>query len=164
LIQLSLGKMLQSGSSQIASMIRTMRTGLRKKVDSEMKIRERKKVIQKHIERVEKQTEIAPDPKVKKQEKKKEEASTAVMETIAAPSSILPKQDEAPVQLDFRDMSENFILPPLTLLESPSTESTVDKKELVEKSKVITSKLAEFSISGSVTEIHPGPVVTTFEF
>jgi DNA segregation ATPase FtsK/SpoIIIE, S-DNA-T family len=165
LIQLSLGKMLQSGTSQIAAMFRTMRTGLRKKVDSEMKIRERKKVIQKHIERIEKQTEIAPEPKLKKSDKKKEDI-TGVTETTVAPASsaIVPRQEEAPVQLDFRDMSENFILPPLTLLESPSTETTVDKKELVEKSKVITNKLAEFSISGQVTEIHPGPVVTTFEF
>ena len=29
---------------------------------------------------------------------------------------------------------------------------------------LLTSRLADFGIRGSVTEVHPGPVVTTFEF
>ncbi|HEY7160641.1 MAG TPA: DNA translocase FtsK, partial [Acidobacteriota bacterium] len=78
--------------------------------------------------------------------------------------SAVLKTEEEPVQLDFRDMSENYVLPPLTLLEAPGSESSIDKKELVEKSKLITGKLGEFQINGAVTEIHPGPIVTTYEY
>jgi DNA segregation ATPase FtsK/SpoIIIE, S-DNA-T family len=159
LVRLSLGTIVQSAVERLAVAGRGMRIGMRKKVDSQIKIRERKKVIQKHIERIEKQSQITEAKPKKGKEKEKEAIITG-----RAPEP-LPKTEEDPVQLDFRDMaSENFVLPPLTLLEAPASESNVDKKELVEKSKMITGKLAEFQISGTVTEIHPGPVVTTFEF
>jgi S-DNA-T family DNA segregation ATPase FtsK/SpoIIIE len=158
MVRLSLGKMVFFIGQQIAEMIRGLRTGVRKKIDTEIKTRERKKVIQKHIERIEQQSPVVP-PKPKKIDTKKKEMPASDAE-IFPPA---PKPEEAPVQLDFRDMSENFILPPLTLLEAPTGEVNIDKKDLMERSKVITSKLAEFSIAGSVTEIHPGPVVTTFE-
>jgi len=157
LVQLSLGKIVEAISAQMMAIGRSFRLGIRKKVDSQMKIRERKKVIQKHIERIEKQSELVVKTKKEKSEPQNEETRAAV-----APRP--KKEEEQPVQLDFRDMSENYVLPPLTLLEGPATESAVDKKELIEKSKVITGKLGEFSIAGTVSEIHPGPVVTTFEF
>jgi S-DNA-T family DNA segregation ATPase FtsK/SpoIIIE len=40
----------------------------------------------------------------------------------------------------------------------------VDDKELFLKAKVLTEKCREFGVEGAVIEIHPGPVVTTFEF
>ena len=161
LVQLSLGRMVELTFEKFTASIRSLRVGMRKKVESEMKVRERKKVIQKHIERVEQQSEVLA---VKgKKEKKTKEKTAEQPEAPVAPR--IERTEETPVQLDFRDMSaENYVLPPLTLLEAPVGESEVDKKELVERSKLITSKLAEFAISGSVTEIHPGPVVTTFEF
>ena len=159
IVHLSLGKLLFLLGEQVTALLRGFRTGIRKKIDTEIRTRERRKVIQKHIERIEQQTPVAPQPKAKKEkiDTKKPEAA-AVLHAAAA------KAEEEPVQLDFRDMSENYILPPLTLLEAPTTEVSIDKKELMERAKVITSKLAEFSISGTVTEIHPGPIVTTFEF
>jgi S-DNA-T family DNA segregation ATPase FtsK/SpoIIIE len=158
MVRLSLGKMVFFVSQQIAEMVRGLRTGVRKKIDTEIKTRERKKVIQKHIERIEQQSPVIP-PKPKKIDTKKKQVPASDAEMFPP----VAKQEEPPVQLDFRDMSENFILPPLTLLEAPTGEFNIDKKDLMERSKVITSKLAEFSIAGSVTEIHPGPVVTTFE-
>jgi DNA segregation ATPase FtsK/SpoIIIE, S-DNA-T family len=157
-VHLSLGKILFVASQRLAELVRGFRTGIRKKIDTEIRTRERRKVIQKHIERIEQQTPVAPPPKLKKEKidtKKKEPVFT---------NPLPSKLEEEPVQLDFRDMSENFILPPLTLLEAPTVEVNVDKKELMERSKLITSKLAEFAIAGSITEIHPGPIVTTFEF
>jgi S-DNA-T family DNA segregation ATPase FtsK/SpoIIIE len=156
LVQLSLGKMVEIGFSRAMTAIRSIRLGFRKKMETELKVRERKKVIQKHIERIEKQSEI-PALKNKKSDTKPPAA-------IIAPQTDASKSEEEPVQLDFRDMSENYVLPPMTLLEAPVSESVIDKKELVEKSKLITGKLAEFAINGSVTEIHPGPIVTTYEF
>lgn len=169
LVQLSFGKMIELITGRIQTAFRSIQISLRKKMDTKMRMRERQKVIQKHIERIEKQTEIAATPEKPKREtaekKKKEEAPPAASVAAHVPSAVPAKpKEEEPLQLDFRDMSENFILPPLTLLEAPTAEANIDKRELVEKSKLITNKLGEFSIAGTVTEIHPGPVVTTFEF
>ncbi len=57
-----------------------------------------------------------------------------------------------------------FTLPPLTLLAPPPAESPVDEKELVAKARMLTEKFQEFDVQGSVVQIHPGPVVTTFEY
>lgn len=39
-----------------------------------------------------------------------------------------------------------------------------DDEELRHKSRVIENKLADFGIAGRVTHVHPGPVITLFEF
>ena len=57
-----------------------------------------------------------------------------------------------------------FILPPLSLLQAPHGTAVVDDQELFEKAKLLAEKFREFGVAGSVVEIHPGPVVTTFEF
>lgn len=165
LVQLSLGKAIEMAGARMAAAARSIRVGLQRKMESEMKVRERKKVIQKHIERVEQQSEGMLGKGKKDKKEKLERAPAAAEDPPAAQVRMKTNRpEEQPVQLDFRDMSENFVLPPLTLLEASSSESEIDKKDLVDRSKIITSKLAEFSINGAVTEIHPGPVVTTFEF
>jgi DNA segregation ATPase FtsK/SpoIIIE, S-DNA-T family len=55
-------------------------------------------------------------------------------------------------------------LPPSSLLDEISSENTVDKSRLFEKAKTLQAKCSEFGVMGSVVEIHPGPVVTTYEF
>ncbi len=58
----------------------------------------------------------------------------------------------------------NYALPDTDLLEQTDVSQAIDQKELMEKAKAITSKAAEFRVTGEVVAIHPGPVVTTFEF
>ena len=43
-------------------------------------------------------------------------------------------------------------------------EDLITASELTAEANLLTAKLADFGIIGRVTEIHPGPVVTTFEF
>jgi S-DNA-T family DNA segregation ATPase FtsK/SpoIIIE len=50
------------------------------------------------------------------------------------------------------------------LLTSPDNPFPVDESALMESARMISDKCAEFDVNGSVTQIHPGPVVTTFEF
>ena len=57
-----------------------------------------------------------------------------------------------------------YKLPNATLLRPPDDQQGVDEDELKERAARLTNKLAEFGVTGSVTQIHPGPVVTTFEF
>src|SRR3989449_1025723 len=58
----------------------------------------------------------------------------------------------------------NFVLPPASILDEPRTSGTLDKARLFEKAKTLQAKSGEFGVMGSVVEIHPGPVVTTYEF
>jgi S-DNA-T family DNA segregation ATPase FtsK/SpoIIIE len=57
-----------------------------------------------------------------------------------------------------------FTLPPLTLLDAPKAERKIDERELMDSARLLEEKCREFAVEGSVVQIHPGPVVTTFEF
>jgi S-DNA-T family DNA segregation ATPase FtsK/SpoIIIE len=57
-----------------------------------------------------------------------------------------------------------FKLPPMDLLTEPPPREAFDSLELKETAARIKSKFEEFNVRGSVTQINPGPVVTTFEF
>jgi DNA segregation ATPase FtsK/SpoIIIE-like protein len=55
--------------------------------------------------------------------------------------------------------------PPLEMLEVPrETVIRVDHDELKAEAQLLATKLADFGIRGTVTEVNPGPVITTFEF
>jgi S-DNA-T family DNA segregation ATPase FtsK/SpoIIIE len=58
----------------------------------------------------------------------------------------------------------DFRLPSTDLLQEPAGRSAYDSQELKEIAVRIKSKFEEFNVHGSVTQINPGPVVTTFEF
>ena len=57
-----------------------------------------------------------------------------------------------------------FTIPPLSLLDAPKTERKIDERELMEGARLLEEKCREFAVEGAVAQIHPGPVVTTFEF
>src|SRR5207249_7014138 len=57
-----------------------------------------------------------------------------------------------------------YSLPPLALLDAPKTERKIDERELMDGARLLEEKCREFNVEGSVVQIHPGPVVTTFEF
>ena len=57
-----------------------------------------------------------------------------------------------------------FALPPAALLDSPKPSHKVDERQVMENAKTLEAKCSEFAVEGSVVQIHPGPVVTTFEF
>ena len=59
---------------------------------------------------------------------------------------------------------EAYRLPPTSLLNEAPARSAHDTAELKEIAARIKSKFEEFNVLGSVVQINPGPVVTTFEF
>ena len=58
----------------------------------------------------------------------------------------------------------SFKLPPSSLLHRPDEQQAIDADELKVLAQVLTAKYAEFDVHGQITQINPGPVVTTFEF
>ncbi|HZS99073.1 MAG TPA: DNA translocase FtsK 4TM domain-containing protein [Terriglobales bacterium] len=57
-----------------------------------------------------------------------------------------------------------FKLPPSSLLHRPDGQQSVDAEELKLLAQVLIEKYSEFDVHGQVTQINPGPVVTTFEY
>jgi S-DNA-T family DNA segregation ATPase FtsK/SpoIIIE len=60
---------------------------------------------------------------------------------------------------------KDFKLPPPELLD-PKVETNIeiDREAVYEKARLIEEKLKDFGVSGKVTEIRPGPVITMFEY
>ena len=54
--------------------------------------------------------------------------------------------------------------PPLDYLQASVDDRTIDEPQLIERAQTVAAKCAEFDVHGRVLQIHPGPVVTTFEF
>jgi len=57
-----------------------------------------------------------------------------------------------------------YKLPSSSLLHRPDEQHAVDEEELKMLAQMISQKYAEFEVHGQVTQINPGPVVTTFEY
>jgi len=58
----------------------------------------------------------------------------------------------------------NYKLPPISLLRTGEGSQKLDEGELKLRARAIEEKCHEFGVEGRVTQINPGPVVTTFEF
>ena len=81
----------------------------------------------------------------------------------AAPPLPLPDPEPISRGLAERRLS-GYTLPPPALLDPPKAERKVDERELMESARLLEEKCREFAVEGAVVQIHPGPVVTTFEF
>jgi S-DNA-T family DNA segregation ATPase FtsK/SpoIIIE len=57
-----------------------------------------------------------------------------------------------------------YKLPPSSLLYRSEEHAVVREDALREEARILVEKSAEFGVDGQVTQINPGPVVTTFEF
>ncbi len=68
-------------------------------------------------------------------------------------------------QMSFTQMMKGFVLPLLSLLDNPEKPpAVVDEESLKMNSRILEKKLLDYGVEGRVTEIHPGPVVTMYEF
>ena len=122
-----------------------------------------------------------PEPRKTGIEKFAEEAeasaSSADKSTRATPANV-PQPEDAPSQVEIALRADSaqkakttmprlaggYKLPPSSLLHRADQQQTVNAEELKILAQVLTEKYAEFEVHGQVTQINPGPVVTTFEF
>ncbi|MCU0224023.1 MAG: DNA translocase FtsK 4TM domain-containing protein [Acidobacteria bacterium] len=73
-----------------------------------------------------------------------------------------PRGEQAALPVDLP--AARAKLPPLELLATPPPQAPPDRQELLAIARHIERRCAEFQVEGQVTEFHPGPVVTTYEF
>ena len=141
--------------------------------------RQREGVIRKHLEQTgasSARTEVlAKSQSVTRQSvrPKRPKATTAARtsENPEAPRSVQPDAQtlqlpllERPVRTPLERRKGAFTLPPPALLDSPKAVQKFDERLLMDNAKLLEEKCREFAVEGSVVQIHPGPVVTTFEF
>ncbi|HPM75580.1 MAG TPA: DNA translocase FtsK 4TM domain-containing protein [bacterium] len=114
----------------------------------------------------------------------KAEKSAAASETPAAP--LKPKEKapaplkrvehdqvtiheqaetEAARQISFSGLAGQYQPPPLKLFKTnENLDEELDREALLAQSITLESKLETFGVTGHVVEIHPGPVITMFEY
>ena len=78
------------------------------------------------------------------------------------PAALPLPEPERPAAAERR--KNGFTLPPLSLLDAPRGERKIDERELMDGARLLEEKCREFAVEGAVVQIHPGPVVTTYEF
>ncbi len=84
-------------------------------------------------------------------------ANPVIRKVTAKVRSLEPERPAGPAPVE--------ALPPLSLLDLPrQPEDLVTAADLTAQANLLVTKLGDFDIEGRVTEIHPGPVVTMFEF
>jgi DNA segregation ATPase FtsK/SpoIIIE, S-DNA-T family len=146
---------------------------LRGWVDGRRRERARREVIAKHtkkdgvapvIKAPKLETPLASKPSPRPEPKPEPEAVTKppVVRKPAPPPSLLP--DPEPPKAPAQRKNGAFTLPPHSLLDAPKAERKIDERELMALAGQLQEKCREFAVEGQVAQIHPGPVVTTFEF
>ena len=97
-------------------------------------------------------------------------------ETLPAPKGVAPEPVAAEPAFGTRADSTTrpkttmpkirgtYKLPSSALLHRPDEQQRVNEDDLKRLAQVLAEKCAEFEVHGQVTQINPGPVVTTYEF
>ncbi|MBX7184773.1 MAG: DNA translocase FtsK [Vicinamibacteria bacterium] len=88
---------------------------------------------------------------------------------VEAPSRAALRRKREPLSPEVQNARSavkrgRFALPPLSLLDPTVAVSSFDRTKLTDRARVVEAKCKEFGVAGAIVEIHPGPVVTTYEF
>ncbi|MCL4811372.1 MAG: DNA translocase FtsK [Vicinamibacteraceae bacterium] len=191
--QLSLGRIASSAGHWMAARAAGLVTSVRARREEQRRTRERQEIVRKHIDRgmpadeAESRAAAAraparrprperaepllddepaparpgatlrpsPAPALNVAPPRREPARAAASLPLAEPETLGPTPAEK---------KGVYTFPPLTLLDAPRGERKFDERELMEAARLLEDKFREFAVDGNVVQIHPGPVVTTFEF
>ncbi len=161
---------------RFASVAGRLTVGWARSRDRRTKERLRRTVVTKHLEKAKKEEvsldeiPFAPDdaPPIVREVPGPGKFSIRKTTAAAGPkpaASSAPKKKKPEPQQNLPLTLDGYALPPVSLLDKREPSATaVDRKALAETGRLIASKCAEFGVEGEVTEYHPGPVVTTYEF
>jgi S-DNA-T family DNA segregation ATPase FtsK/SpoIIIE len=179
--QLSFGRLFAEGLHAVTARASNLLAGLRSRREERRRERQRQEVIRKHLEKAEatatpaareaikarmaerekplRAKVVTPPPK--QPSRRRSKSPTITMPQPAAPA---PPVTARPARTPVERRTGTFTLPPGSLLDAPRGERKFDERELMEGARLLEEKAREFAVEGSVVQIHPGPVVTTYEF
>ena len=184
--QFSFGRFLGVLFKLVARMLRSFWYGFQHRFEERRKTQQRLEVIAKHVKKgtappemlkaaVERAARPEPAPKAATIEESPRVAAPQPAARVTPPvvqkrakppvPAPLPLSDPEPIGRGPAERRlSGYTLPPPALLDPPRVERKVDERELMESARLLEEKCREFAVEGAVVQIHPGPVVTTFEF
>jgi len=75
------------------------------------------------------------------------------------------KPEQEAFRFDDSSHSGPFELPDISIFAAPPEgERSFDRDSLIMNSKILEKKLADFGVTGRVVRVHPGPVITMYEY
>jgi hypothetical protein len=75
------------------------------------------------------------------------------------------KPEQETFHFNDKGSSGPFELPPTALFTPPPENArSYDRESLLMNSKILEKKLADFGVTGRVVRVHPGPVITMYEY
>ena len=87
----------------------------------------------------------------------------AIVDHRAARGAAKPKQESFSFPEDHGDTPWNP--PDIDLFQRPPASARViDRESLIMNSRILEKKLRDFGVNGRVVTVHPGPVITMYEF
>ena len=171
--QLSFGRLFNATGAVVARTCARATRVLRGWWEDRRREQERQGVLRKHLDRTgasSARTEVlakaAPSRKDKKRRRARRSDPAGPTPAIRAthPEALSLPLFEPVSKTPAERRQGAFTLPPLSLLDAPRDQHKFDERELMDNARLLEDKCREFSVAGSVVQIHPGPVVTTFEF
>ena len=184
--QFSFGRFFGGMGRRAIAFCQAFRGRVQKWRDDRRKEKQRREVIAKHTKRAAAPAPVAggpadakgpaPAPEIRKPQPAAGAAADDAgsrdpterrLPTVTAPRRPAGAESSSIADLDAAARAAKkgtFTLPPLALLDAAKVERHVDERELMDAARQLEEKCREFSVEGSVAQIHPGPVVTTFEF
>ena len=173
--QFSFGRLFAQASRESHGLWTRSVSAMRVKIERLRKERERRKVTAKHAKkaalaaRAAEAEARAADAKAGKTARPEAKPQVPVPPAVVARKPIavepsLPLPDPVPAKSAAPRKDGIYTLPPSSLLDATKVEQKIDERELMESARHLEDKCREFAVEGQVAQIHPGPVVTTFEF
>ena len=94
-----------------------------------------------------------------------DELGPKIVEPLALKKKELAAKVPEPPKPDFIPAAGGYHLPDTSLLDyEESHEDKIDKGAMLALAERLQKTLADYGVKGNVAEIHPGPVVTMYEF
>jgi S-DNA-T family DNA segregation ATPase FtsK/SpoIIIE len=82
---------------------------------------------------------------------------------IVVGEALIVESEEVQTEMPFEIEMPKWRFPNVDIFESSQQAHRIDQQELAERRHALKEKLGEFYVTGTMTDIIPGPVVTTYE-
>ena len=157
----SFGRLFETASQESRDLSARGVGWLRRWYEERRKDRERREVIAKHTKKA-----GAAVPAIAPAAPSRVQASGSAAPVVARKSMTVAPPLPLPEPIAPASPRRNgaYTLPPASLLDAAKAEQKIDERELRASARQLEEKCREFAVEGQVAQIHPGPVVTTFEF
>lgn len=78
---------------------------------------------------------------------------------------VADRRERSPRSFKIPDQSPTYRYPDFDMLDdAPPKHAKIDKSEVMASAERIEESLGHYNVTGKITEVHPGPIITRYEF